>query len=196
MVCSNGVSPECRLLGVESDIRCHAQWDEMPQYWASLDLRVSREKAPALAQAFGSQSLRRAGTIDSVWPICSPRVCSKCHHRPCDAIFVCCKIVTVQRKSEPLCTAAACVSNICSRSSVSPVIDFRQLIVASGSVRSRSKARRNNRVIVSRSGCMRPGKRDRLADDAILVDETCRRPWKKLRLLTSDERRKCDTQGP
>src|SRR3569832_23284 len=53
MVCKSGVSPACGLTGVESDIRVHGS-KRLPRYCASLSASVSGEKAPVIAQGFGS----------------------------------------------------------------------------------------------------------------------------------------------
>src|SRR5580704_10894544 len=89
---SSGVWPECRPVGVGSDIRCHVHEEWVPQYWASLDLRVSREKAPALAQLFG----RRPGLRFSCYLLASLALRSPYATSPTKiGGIVCCKIVTV-----------------------------------------------------------------------------------------------------
>jgi hypothetical protein len=162
----------------------------MPQYWASL-ARVSREKAPALAQPFGRRKRSRDSRLleRQRLRIVARRSALRRKRRTC------CRFVTVQTIRNGLVSADAKLSSFVAagifavRAIASPAPDRRRKPMEIG-INGKSGSTACLPAIRRRDGFAAE-----VADAPIVLDETCSKPWGKLRLLTSFERARVASKG-
>ena len=172
----------------------------MPQYWASFGARVSREKAPALAQPFGRRRtlpipdcLAVAAFADRSAPT------GACEGGNCP----CCRFVTVQTIRDclvspdaKLCSFIVAVYELPETKQPPYLRCFalRQIVAKSLQIKALDKKSRGYlRLIFSASHSA--AARRKLLMRRLFLMKSCSKPWGILRLLTLFDQRKGRFQG-